>query len=105
RPRRNRAIEYRAATSAIERDSQEVDIPCERCWNVKPRRRYVIVPSLNKYSGYVRLGKKYSSPNVVSACKSLVIANISAYNKVDKEIIDAERQLSEALSRLSYLRR
>ncbi|KAK4031266.1 hypothetical protein C8A01DRAFT_21490, partial [Parachaetomium inaequale] len=33
-------------------------------------RRYVIVPSSNKCSGYIRLGKKYSSPNIASARKS-----------------------------------
>ncbi|KAK4031341.1 hypothetical protein C8A01DRAFT_21418, partial [Parachaetomium inaequale] len=67
---RNRAIERRAAASAIERDGQEVDIPCERCWNVKPWRHCIIVPSSNKCSGCVRLGKKYSSPNIINACKS-----------------------------------
>jgi hypothetical protein len=32
------------------------------------------------------------------------MANMSARDKIDKEIVDAERQLSEALSRLSRLR-
>lgn len=36
--------------------------------------------------------------------KCVVIANLSACDKIDKEIVDAERQLSEALSRLSRLR-
>ncbi|KAK4032686.1 hypothetical protein C8A01DRAFT_20268, partial [Parachaetomium inaequale] len=106
RPHRNRTIEHRAAASAIERDGQEVDMPYERCWHAKPQRRYVIVLSSNKCSSYIRLGKKYSSPNVASAYRFLLlIVNISAYDKVDKEIVDAERQLSEALSRLSRLQR
>ncbi|KAK4031321.1 hypothetical protein C8A01DRAFT_21440, partial [Parachaetomium inaequale] len=70
RPRRNRAIERYTAASAIERDGQEVDIPCERYWNAKPRRRCMIVPGSNKCLGCICLGKKYSSPNVVSAYKS-----------------------------------
>ncbi|KAL2192240.1 hypothetical protein P885DRAFT_48145 [Corynascus similis CBS 632.67] len=116
RSRRNRALERRTTASTIERDGQEVDMPCERCWNTRPKRRYVMIPGSNKCSGYVRLGKKCSGPNVAQACTFLlirllplltflVIANISARDKVDKEIADAKRQLSEALARLSCLRR
>ncbi|KAK4031193.1 hypothetical protein C8A01DRAFT_21556, partial [Parachaetomium inaequale] len=76
RPYRNRTLERCTAATTIDRNGQEVDIPYERCWNVKPRRRYVIVPSSNKCSGYIRLGKKYSSPNVISACTSRLFSPI-----------------------------
>ncbi|KAK4108073.1 hypothetical protein N656DRAFT_848923 [Canariomyces notabilis] len=75
-------------------------MPCERCWNAKPRRRCVMVAGSNKCSSCVRMGKKCSGPNVAGA----LIANMSARDKVDKEIVDAERQLAEALSRISRLR-
>ncbi|KAL2137481.1 hypothetical protein VTI28DRAFT_9508 [Corynascus sepedonium] len=60
-----------------------------------------MVPGSSKCSSYVRLGKKCSGPNIAQA----LIANMSARDKVDREIADAERQLSEALARLSRLRR
>jgi hypothetical protein len=79
-------------------------MPYEYCWNTKPRRRYIIVVGSNKCSSYIYIGKKYSSLNVASAYNifvvgiflfllliQIVIANISAYNKVDKEIVDAKR--------------
>jgi hypothetical protein len=44
-------------------------------------------------------------PSASSLLMMIVMANMSARDKVDKEIMDAERQLSEALSRLSRLRR
>ncbi len=42
-------VRERSVLSAeIEREGYELAMPCERCWNAKPRRRYMIKEGLNK---------------------------------------------------------
>ena len=76
-----------------------------------------MIEGSNKYQYYVRLGKRYSSPNVADVRKyasppfflhranSLVLTNLSEQEKTAKEIAAAEELLSETLSRLTRLRR
>ncbi|KAK4033140.1 hypothetical protein C8A01DRAFT_19882 [Parachaetomium inaequale] len=72
----------------------EVVMPCERCWNAKPRRRCVVLGGVAKRQHCVRRGKKCSGPNVADARKErmnetdivvvltrLVLSNLSGQEK------------------------
>ena len=67
--RRDLARERLVLSAEIEREGHELDMPCERCWNAKPRRRCVMKEGLNKCSHCVRMGKRYSGPNVADVRK------------------------------------
>lgn len=64
RARRDLARERLAFSTKIERQGHEVAMPCERCWNAKPRRCCVMMEGSNKCQHCVRLGKRCSGPNV-----------------------------------------
>ncbi|AEO53158.1 hypothetical protein MYCTH_2294124 [Thermothelomyces thermophilus ATCC 42464] len=118
RNRRDLKRERHAIAIKIEREGYEVAMPCERCWNAKPRKRCVMMEGLNKCQNCVRMGKKCSSPNVTDAYRFLVVflcslglltvlvlSNLSEQEKVSKEIAETEALLAQMLSRLSRLRR
>jgi hypothetical protein len=52
----------------------------------------------------VPVGVPFFPAHPFLATNLIVIANMSAYNKVDKEIVDTKRQLAKALSCLTQLR-
>ena len=63
--------------SEIDRLGHEPVMPCQRCWDAKPRKRCVMMDGGKKCSNCVRMGKKCSGPNVAGVRECYNIAFIA----------------------------